>query len=122
MNLLQLWFTPEQRGLEPSYETTQYDPAAMKNSLLPVVSKQSGPHVAHIHQDMTIYLSALETAREVTFEQPAGRRIFVFVMEGSLTLNGETELNKRDSARITEVTTLNIRSGEGAMFMLIDLP
>ena len=95
----------------------------MKNALLPVVTKNpSSSEIAHIHQDLTIYLSDLEAGRELTFTQQEGRRIFFFVIEGDVTLNGETALRKRDSARITETPTLHIASENGARFMLIDLP
>lgn len=122
LGFLQLWFLPSIRGLEPSYEQIAYDQEAMVNHLLPVVSNQpSSDKVAKIHQDLTMYLSKLEAGRAVTFEQEDGRYLYVFVIEGALTLNGES-LGKRDAARITDVTRLEIASDSGAYFMLIDLP
>lgn len=122
VELLQIWFHPNQRQLEPSYETTQYDPAQMNNRLLPVVSNHSGPGVAHIHQDMTIYMSKLDSGQPLHFSQQEGRRIYVFVIEGSLTLNGTTELKKRDAARITDQSALDLSTTQGATLLLIDLP
>ncbi|SEG74575.1 pirin family protein [Paenibacillus sp. UNC499MF] len=123
VTLLQMWFDPEERGLEPSYETTEFRVEALKNSLLPVVSKsKAGPGVAGIHQDMSIYLSELDEGKAVTFEQPEGRRIFFMVLDGEAALNSGTILGKRDSARITETPSLTISSAAGARFMLIDLP
>ncbi|MCR8643164.1 pirin family protein [Paenibacillus sp. N1-5-1-14] len=123
VHFLQMWFMPERNGLEPSYETTDYDLSLMKNNLLPVVSKQqSGPNVADIHQDLTIYMSELEAGQTIHFTQKDNRRTFVFVLEGSITINETSELGKRDSARITEETALTLQSTSGAVFMLIDLP
>jgi quercetin 2,3-dioxygenase len=123
VNFLQLWFLPEVNGLTPSYERTTFDVAKMKNALLPIVTKNpSSSEIAHIHQDLTIYLSDLEAGRELVFAQQEGRRIFFFVIEGDVTLNGQATLHKRDSARITEMPTLRIASENGARFMLIDLP
>jgi redox-sensitive bicupin YhaK (pirin superfamily) len=122
VSFLQLWFLPDERGLEPSYEKSEFDPAKMRNALLPVVSHQSSENVAHIHQDMTIYLSDLDAKANISFTQAEGRRIYLFVMEGDLVLDGETTLNKRDSARITEHSSLEITSSAGARCMLIDLP
>ncbi|TVY10398.1 pirin family protein [Paenibacillus cremeus] len=122
VHLLQLWFMPGQNGLQPSYETTKYDLNQMKNNLLPVVSNHSGDNIAHIHQDMTIYMSELEAGQSVRFEQPEGRRIFVFTIEGELALNGESKLGRRDSARIEQLSSLELSSATGATFMLIDLP
>lgn len=123
LNFLQLWFLPNQQGLAPSYEQKAYDQQAMKNQLLPVVSGQAPTEkVAFIHQDLTLYLSELEAGKALTFTQKENRRIYVFVIEGELTLNQDTQLRKRDAARITEVTDLKIETKTGAKFMLIDLP
>lgn len=124
VNFLQLWIEPSERGLTPSYEQIRYTPEAMKNSLLPVVSRQQHEEnrVAYIHQDTTIYLSKLEAGREIDFHQPSGRKIFLFVMEGDLKLNGDHPLEHKDAARIEDVTDLHIHSDNGSFFMLIDLP
>lgn len=124
VNLLQLWFLPEVNGLTPSYEQTEYDIAKLKNNLLPVVTKNpTEAGIAHIHQDLTIYLSELESGQSIKFNQKPGRKIIVFVLEGSLTLNGHSHLKRRDSARMTEVTDLQIEAlTKDSRFMLIDLP
>jgi redox-sensitive bicupin YhaK (pirin superfamily) len=123
VNFLQMWFLPEKRGLTPSYEQTNFDVAKLKNQLLPVVAKNpDSEKIAHIHQDLTIYLSDLEAGKEIEFIQEEGRRIFLFVIEGRLAINGETILNKRDSARITQLHKLTLSTDSGSRFMLIDLP
>ncbi|WCN37251.1 pirin family protein [Aneurinibacillus uraniidurans] len=123
VNFLQLWFMPEAKGLAPSYEQKAYDQAAMKNKLLPVVSNRiKSDDIAFIHQDLTLYLSEVEAKQTVSFQQAANRKIFLFVIEGELMLNGQTRLTRRDSARITGVSDLKIEAKADAHFMLIDLP
>lgn len=121
-HLLQIWFTPNESQLTPSYETTTYPLEAMKGALLPIVSHQSGEHVAHIHQDLTMYLSDLSTNEQVIFNQAAGRRIFLFVIEGTIVVNDTYTLHWRDAARITEHQQLSIKASENSIVMLIDLP
>jgi quercetin 2,3-dioxygenase len=122
VQFMQLWFFPDTKGLEPSYEQTNYDPAKMQNNLLPVVSKyQRDDSIAYINQDLTIYLSDLEADQTIRYTQPEGRKIFVFVIEGEITLNGDHTLGKRDSARITETSELSIQANANSRFMLIDL-
>lgn len=123
VNFLQLWFLPEKKGLPPSYEQKAYDLNAMKNQLLPVVSNRvKAEQVAFIHQDLTLYLAELEAGKTITFEQEENRKIFLFVIEGEVTLNGQEQLHRRDSARITEQSKLRIDGNADAKFMLIDLP
>ncbi|GED13921.1 pirin family protein [Aneurinibacillus migulanus] len=124
VNFLQLWFLPNEKGLTPSYEQFAYDQEALKNRLLPIVSnKQEDEHrVAHIHQDLTLYLSKLDAGGTISFTQPEGRRIYVFIIEGELALNGEKTLVKRDAARITNTSSLELKAHSNTHFMLIDLP
>lgn len=124
VHLLQLWFEPNERRLSPSYEQKSYDPAAMKNALLPVVTDiaQGNAEIVSIHQDMTIYLSDLEAGNSVLFTQKPERRTYLFVIEGELAINSDTLLGRRDAARITDTERLEISSANGAYFMLIDLP
>jgi quercetin 2,3-dioxygenase len=86
-----------------------------------VSNRPIGDNVAHIHQDMTMYLSQLEAGNTLTFTQEPNRRIFLFVIEGDLTMDQDMELTKRDSARVTDTTTLTIQTKSGAHFLLIDL-
>ncbi|MFD2614906.1 pirin family protein [Paenibacillus gansuensis] len=120
-HILQIWFTPDERGLTPSYEATSYDFTKAQNAFLPVVSKQSGPDIAHIHQDLTMYISELEPGKTLTFKQPPGRRVYLSVIEGALRVNGE-QLNRRDAARITDTPKLELTAEQGTLFLLIDLP
>jgi len=123
VNFLQLWFMPEKNGLAPSYEQKAYDQQAMKNKLLPVVSnREKSDQIAFIHQDLTLYLTELEKGKKLTFTQEANRKIFLFVIDGDLILNEQTNLKKRDSARITDLTELKIEANSNTKLMLIDLP
>lgn len=121
LKLLQLWFMPTERGLDPTYETLRYNQEKLKNALLPVVTPQGSDETAMIHQDMTLYLGRLDKKKELGFKQEEGRRIFLFVIDGRITVN-ETELGARDTARIEAESHLHIKAGEDAFLMLIDLP
>ncbi|WP_017811036.1 MULTISPECIES: pirin family protein [Paenibacillus] len=121
-NLLQLWFEPEARGLEPSYMTSSYNPASLSGRLLPVVSRQGGEHQATIHQDLTIYLSRLEKGQQIEFLQKSERRTYVFVIHGALRLNQADVLSRRDAARLEQENRLQLEAEEAVFFMLIDLP
>lgn len=126
VSLLQLWFSPNTRGLEPSYEATAFDPERLHGQLLPVVAGKRVPgtegEIAAIHQDLTIYLSKLQPGERVEFVQAEGRRVFLFIIEGSLRVNNEHHLQGRDSARIEQESELSLEAQEPVFYMLIDLP
>ncbi|MWC26821.1 pirin family protein [Paenibacillus sp. MMS18-CY102] len=129
VELLQMWFLPAERGIEPSYETTAFDPSALSGKLVPIVSGnaelQQPGKVAKIHQDMTMYLTELTDGQTIAFDQQAGRKQFVFVLEGGLSIEGGGEiadLHRRDSARIEGITSLKLVGSDTSRVLIIDLP
>ena len=122
VNLLQMWFVPDQPRLEPSYEKTDFSISAMKNQLLPVVSRNAGPQVAFINQDLTISLADLDNGLTLDVQQEEGRRLFLFVIDGDIQLSSGESLARRDAARIEGVTQLRITAQSDSRLMVIDLP
>lgn len=125
VHILQLWFEPTERGKQPSYTTSEFDTAALDGALLPIASGQRLEGVTDMGQDMTIYLSRLETGQSLNFRQADGRRTFLFVIEGQLEVAGggdTASLGRRDTARITDAPELALTAAEPVFYMLVDLP
>lgn len=120
-NFLQLWFFSDQKKSTPSYEDMTYDVDAMHNVLLPIVSSTATEGIAKIHSDVTLYLSKLDAGKELFFQQEQGRKMYVFVIEGELVLNHEFVVGPKDSARITDVDELTIKSKKETFFLFMDL-
>ena len=120
-NFLQLWFLPDQKQLTPSYKDIIYNVDAMHNALLPIVSATPSEGTAKIHSDATLYLSKLDAGKELSFQQEQGRKMYVFVIEGELVLNHEFVIGQRDTARISNLDELTIKSKKETFFLLIDL-
>ncbi|MEK5235020.1 pirin family protein [Paenibacillus sp. FSL L8-0470] len=122
VRLLQLWFMPRTRGTAPSYSTGRFDPAKLEGKMLPVVAAEPSEEVVGIAQDMTIYLGRAEAGQVLSFQQEQGRRIFIYLIEGRLKLQGEVVLLPGDSARVEEVSALSLAAAENTLVMVIDLP
>ncbi|MNB97284.1 Quercetin 2,3-dioxygenase [compost metagenome] len=122
VRLLQLWFMPRNRGTAPSYTTGRFDPAKLEGRLLPVVAPEHGPEIVDIAQDMTIYLGRAVSGQELAFRQEAGRRCFIYLIEGRLQLPDQQVLQPGDSARIEGVHELLLAAEEDILVMVIDLP
>ena len=120
-SFLQLWFFSNQKKLTPSYEDITYNVDAMHNVLLPIVSSTPTEGTAKIHSDVTLYLSKLDVGKELSFQQEQGRKMYVFVIEGELVLNHEFVVGQRDSARISDLDEITIKSKEETFFLFIDL-
>jgi redox-sensitive bicupin YhaK (pirin superfamily) len=121
VHFLQIWFYPERRGLTPSWEQASFPNEAQHNRLLPVVSGTPREGALSIHQDVTVYLSQLDAGRSLTHEQEDGRLMYLFLIEGRIKLSGEHTLKPGDTARITDLSSIEIAAEEDAHFMLMDL-
>lgn len=125
-NAFQMWFQPDQKNLDPSYEQIQVDPEKILNQWTPVVRKGGGPGIAHIHQDMTIFLGQFLPGISSEILGKPNRLTFLMVISGHMELEGahgkKWTLGPRDSARIAEEPRMVLRSADSCYAMWIDLP
>jgi redox-sensitive bicupin YhaK (pirin superfamily) len=117
----QIWIHPDQSGLTPTYDQRSFDPAAWRNTLLPVASGQGIPDTVTFHTDATIYRAALDSGIEVALETTKGRRVFVYAKSGQVDANG-TVLNASDQARVDEDVPLKLAARTDSEIVLIDVP
>lgn len=122
VHLLQIWFFPERKGLEPSYEQRPFTKEQQRGRLLPVVSGRGAEGALAIHQDLTVYLTTLDAGSSITYTQEPGRRINLFVIEGEVALGSGERLSKGDTARITGTDRLELNAQAEAQVMVMDLP
>jgi len=121
VHLLQLWITPRTKGLPPRWEQRRFTVEERSRKLLPVVSGGNVPETLTIDQDAVIYVSSVRDGREVTHKGRPGRKAYLFVITGSLTVNG-TPLAPGDQARIADEPELALQAKEAAELILLDLP
>jgi hypothetical protein len=121
VHFYQIWVFPDGRRLTPNYDQKHYEPATWRNRLCPVASGQNKPGSVTFHTDATIYRGSLERGVTLNFETEESRRIFIYVTDGSLEVNGRS-LNKADQARIDLEQGVALRSFSDADFIVIDVP
>ncbi len=125
VKLLQMWVLPRSPGLTPSYEQKQFTTEQRTGALLPIASGQDAPELSsgpvRVQQDVTFYVSRLRAGESVAHELKSGRRAFIYVIEGEITLNGE-KLDAGDQARVVDARKLDLTGSRDAEVILIDLP
>ncbi len=117
----QIWLFPDKKGLRPTYDQRTFAPAEWKNRLFPVASGQNIPGAVTFHMDATIYRCDLDKGKEVTLKSTAGRRVFVYLTKGRLSVNGRP-MATQDQARIDIEEPLVLSASEWAEMILIDVP
>ena len=121
VHFYQIWIFPDQAKLTPSYDQRNFKPEQWKNCLLPVASGQNISNAVTFFTDATIYRSTLDAGKKVSFEKTAGRRIFIYLTSGQLSVN-DSSLTAHDQARIDEDIPLVIKAKKSSEFILIDVP
>jgi redox-sensitive bicupin YhaK (pirin superfamily) len=120
LHLLQIWIYPEENGLEPGYEQTRFPRDEKLNRLRLVGSRDGRNGSVTIHQDVDLYASILEENNEVSLDLRDDRKVFVQVVDGDITVNGQ-ELSAGDGAQLQDETKLRIKASAEAEFLVFDM-
>ncbi len=120
LHLLQIWILPEKRGLTPSYTEWHPKPASDAAPKVLVISPDGREDSATIHQDAEIYRVRLQPGESIAHRLRSGRGLWLQVMRGSLTLDGEP-LIAGDGASSEADGDYEIRAIEATEALLFDL-
>jgi redox-sensitive bicupin YhaK (pirin superfamily) len=118
--LLQIWITPNARGLTPGYTEWHPQPEHDAAPKVLVISPDGREGSAVIHQDAEVYRLRLAPGQTVTHELRAGRGAWVQIAHGELKLN-DTPLVKGDGASAEEAGTLTLTATKQTEALLFDL-
>ena len=121
VHFYQIWIFPDTKGLNPTYDQRTFSPAIFMNRLVPVASGQGMRDTVTFHTDATIYRSELNAGRSLEHTSCALRRVFVYLTEGEIEINGK-KIKQKEQARIDEVEDVQIMAHRDSGFVLIDVP
>lgn len=122
LKLLQIWLFPDKKNVEPRYDQKAFDLTATKNSLLNIVSPMGSAEGLNIHQNAWFHLGKLDKDIHLTYElKDKQNGVYAFLIDGEVTINGE-KLEKRDAVGITGSDKLEIKAGEDAELLLMEVP
>ena len=120
LHLLQIWILPEKGGLTPSYTEWHPNPGSDTDPKVLVISPDGRGDSATIHQDAEIYRLRLQPGASIPHHLRPGRGLWLQVMRGSLTLDGQALL-AGDGASSEDPGDFEIRALEPTEALLFDL-
>jgi redox-sensitive bicupin YhaK (pirin superfamily) len=120
-HFLQIWIEPSARGIAPGYEQKHFDAAAKRGRLRLVASPDGAEGSVTIHQDARLYAALLDGAESARHALAPGRKAYVHVVRGKLTVNGNP-LSVGDALKASGVAEIVLEQGAGAEALLFDLP
>jgi len=122
VHLLQIWIEPNVTGIQPGYEQKFFAPEEKRGRLRLVASSDGREGSVTIHQDAAVYVTVLEPGETVAHPLASGRRAYVQVARGAVTVNGQ-RLQAGDGARIKDEAEIVLAGAEesAAEVLLFDL-
>ena len=120
VHFLQIWLKPKMSGGEPRYAEKAMGQAAKANELTLLFAGEPRDGAVGIRADADIYFGKLDARRQLEHRSATGRAQWLHVIEGDVAVAGET-LKSGDGAAIENAGTLELRSSNGAQFLLFDL-
>jgi redox-sensitive bicupin YhaK (pirin superfamily) len=116
-HFLQIWIEPRVTGIASSYEEKRFEAADKRGRL--IASPDGGGSVT-IHQER-VYAGLFDGGEAATFELADGRRGYVHVARGSISVDGQ-RLAAGDAAKISGLRQVSLADGAGAEVLVFDLP
>ncbi|MSQ66518.1 MAG: pirin family protein, partial [Limnohabitans sp.] len=106
-HFLQIWILPQQRGIAPGYEQKTTPSGAKRGALALVASQQACTQAVKLHADAHMYAGLFDGAEETRLVLKPERKAYVFLISGSLSVNG-TVLQAGDAALLANETGLHV--------------
>ncbi|KGT91079.1 quercetin 2,3-dioxygenase [Erwinia typographi] len=118
LHLYQIWIIPEKNGIEPRYAQRRFDDVQGRQLVL---SPDARDGSLKVFQDMTLSRWALKQGEQGAVDVEAGRRVWIQVVKGEVTVNGESAATS-DAFAIWDEAALAIEAASDAEILLFDLP
>ena len=120
VHFLQIWIEPAQRGIDPGYEEKHFGAEAKRGRLRLIASPDGRDGSVTLHQDALVFASLFDGAETAVHALATGRRAYVHVARGEITVNGQA-LRAGDALKASGEREIRLSEGRGAEVLLFDL-
>jgi redox-sensitive bicupin YhaK (pirin superfamily) len=119
MRFIQMWIMPNEQGLTPGVEQKVFTTEDRTDTLLKVISGDGGEPVL-VHQDAHVFVSRLTTGNSVKHDLQPGRGVYLYVIEGDVTVNGE-RMETGAAAQIRDEPSIALEAAADSELILVDV-
>lgn len=122
VKVLQLWVFPKKQNVTPRYDQMSVRDLKKPNDFYQVLSPNSEDEGMWVNQDTWFHLGEFDVEKSLvyTIKKP-GNGVYVFVIEGSLNVEGES-LKKRDAIGIWDTETIRFTVQPQSKVLLVEVP
>jgi quercetin 2,3-dioxygenase len=119
MRFIQMWIMPDKLGLEPGVEQKVFTKEDRTDRLLEVISGANRDAVK-VHQDAAVFVSHLTSGSFVSHPIGPGRGVYLYVIEGDVTVDDE-RMSTGDAGQVTGEATISIHPAAPSELILVDV-
>ncbi len=121
VHFLQIWIMPDEKGLEPGYEQKHFELTDRQDQWRLVGSRDGRDGSVTIHQDVSLYTATLSADTKLSYALETGRRAWLQVTRGALSVNGEA-LDVGDGVAISDLSQISVEAtADNTEVLLFDL-
>jgi len=120
LHLLQIWVTPSEQNLIPSYEEKYFSTEQKQNRWCLIVSPNGQDTSITIHQDAYIYSTVLSKGHELPLTLQPNRCAYLQLAKGEVLLDGHL-LQAGDAAMLEDAAQFELLAETDAELILFDL-
>jgi quercetin 2,3-dioxygenase len=119
-HFLQIWILPRITGVRPSYEQKRFADEDKRGKLRLVASRDGDDGSVVINADARMYAGLFDGAEQATLAATAGRKYYVHLVRGELSVNGHA-LRAGDAAMLEDEPQISLTAGRNAEVLVFDL-
>lgn len=118
LHLYQIWIIPDRTGLPPRYEQRMFSAPQGRQLVLSPDAREGS---LQVFQDMTLSRWALRRDEQGQYPAAKGRRIWIQVVRGTVSVNGQ-QATTSDAFAVWDEAELTVQAAEDSEILLFDLP
>jgi redox-sensitive bicupin YhaK (pirin superfamily) len=119
-HFLQIWIEPHTRGIAPGYEQKTFATEEKRGQLRLVAAPGGEQGAVHISANARLFAGLFDGAEAATLALAPGRKAYVHLVRGSLSVNGQA-LSGGDAAKLEGETEVRLEAGRDAEVLVFDL-
>ena len=119
-HVFQIWLRPAQAGPDPGQEQKRFSAGDRRGALCVVASPDARRGSLRVHEDAVLYSAMLSPGKHVVHELGQGRRAWLHLVEGEVTL-GDVVLSTGDGAGVTAERAVSLTARVETEILLVDL-
>jgi len=120
VHFLQIWITPDRKGVKPRYQQVHFPEAEKRGQLRLIISPDGENGSLSVYQDARVYAGCFHAEEHASLTLSTGHFAYVHVARGAVTING-IRFEGGDGARLRDETAIDIQGGVDAEVLVFVL-